>query len=381
MWKIWFTVFGLFVLGQILVTKLYSLPVGPQLAGDSGRYLSGGETFPHLDQVQWGYSGYCALMWVDNLVGFNNWPIVILQAAAVVLAARLLWDLAKSQGGHFAGVVAATLFLVNPLIAQWTRYILAEALFYVATVVLLWGATKWLGPERNVTPALIFGAIGSVTTRPNGVVVIPVLLAVGVLLAGPRTRRRLLGSGVVVLAAGLAVASLPTFQSGGGGAENSFVQRMARGEVLWNEDQWSIDMPQVSSTASTNFDLVVYVAAHPFDVAVLGSARLGAELIQVRPQYSALNNLMAGLIMVSFLAFFASGFSFLKRSHLRLSVILISLPYMGLISLTWAIQEGRFGWWFMVTWIPIAAVGVDRMTFRLGRPNGLDWSASDTPTR
>jgi glucose dehydrogenase len=46
-----------------------------------------------------------------------------------------------------------------------------------------------------------------------------------------------------------------------------------------------------------------------------------------------------------------------RNSTLTLVVAGITIPFMGLIALTWAIWEGRFGWWFLVLWTMWAGVG------------------------
>lgn len=379
--RIWSAIVALFVVGQLVATLIESLPIGPKIAPDSGRYISAGETFPHLDKVQWGYAGYCTLMWIDNLLGANNWFIIVLQAAMAMVAARLLWDLAMCYAGHFAGLIAAAFFLLNPLIATWTRYVLTETFFYASTVVLLWGLNTWLGPQRRLTWALLLGALGSFSMRPNGVVMIPALLSLVVLVVVSKRRLGVAVAGVVFVAVGLSVSALPTFESGGGGTANSFVQRTARGEVLWNDDQWSIDMPPASPDATSNFDYLRYMAEHPLDVAVLGGARLGLELIQVRPQRADLYNFATAVVMVLFVGAFVAGLIQLRRTALARSVAVISVPYMGLIMITWAIQEGRFGWWFMTTWIPVVAVFVERALSRTNPPDVIERRASDTPTR
>jgi 4-amino-4-deoxy-L-arabinose transferase-like glycosyltransferase len=357
-WTIWLVIPALFLIGQSVATVIESLPIGPKLAPDSGRYISGGENFPYLDKVQWGYAGYCFLLWVDNLVGADNWLIVALQAGITMAAARVLWDLARTYGGHLVGLLAAAIYLVNPLIATWTRYVLTETFFYASTVFLLWGLNRWLGPSRRMTWLLIVGVVGSLTMRPNGVIMIPALLAVAILLSRTRRGLKIPIAGSAFLAVGLLVSALPTFESGGGGPANSFVQRTARGEVLWNDSEWSIDMPPVAADATSNADYVRYILEHPVDVAKLGAARLGLELIQVRPQRPDVYNAFTAVIMVAFISLFVLGVNRYRRTPLMGAVAVISLPYMGLIAITWAIQEGRFGWWFMTAWIPVVALVV-----------------------
>ena len=361
---IWIAIFALFFIGQAVATLIESLPLGPKLSPDSSRYISAGETFPNIDSVQFGYVGYCFLMWIDNLLGAQNWFIISLQATAAIGAGRVVWRIANRFGGNVAGLLAASLLLLNPLIATWTRFVLTETLFYVSTVLLLEGLVRILDGEHRITLVMIVGFVGSITMRPNGILMIPALAACVVLMIGLNKRVRLLAASGAFVLIGLTVSLLPTFESGGGGVENSFVQRTARGEVLWNDPEWSIDMPEVSPDATSNTDYLKYILDHPADVAVLGSARLGAELIQVRPQRDRFYNVFTALVMVSFIGLFIAGAVRIRKSSLVRAVTLISLPYMGLIMITWAIQEGRFGWWFMTTWIPVVALSAEHLLTR-----------------
>ena len=46
---------------------------------------------------------------------------------------------------------------------------------------------------------------------------------------------------------------------------------------------------------------------------------------------------------------------------LTLVTISITLPFMTLIAVTWAVWEGRFGWWFLVLWTVWAGIGTSHL--------------------
>ena len=51
---------------------------------------------------------------------------------------------------------------------------------------------------------------------------------------------------------------------------------------------------------------------------------------------------------------------FQSKSKLIFATTLITIPSLIIIGFTWSIYEGRFGWWFLVSWIPLAAIGTQR---------------------
>ena len=85
--------------------------------------------------------------------------------------------------------------------------------------------------------------------------------------------------------------------------------------------------------------------------------RIGWELIQVRPWYSFKNNLFISIFMSSFYVLSIRGAWFVRNSKLLIAIIFITFPSLILIGFTWSIYEGRFGWWFLVSWIPLVAIG------------------------
>ena len=65
----------------------------------------------------------------------------------------------------------------------------------------------------------------------------------------------------------------------------------------------------------------------------------------------------------------------------------LSLPFMALIGVTWAIWEGRFGWWFLFVWTTWVGIGAERLmeVIRLrSRSTGLqpiNWDSQQDDAR
>ena len=86
-------------------------------------------------------------------------------------------------------------------------------------------------------------------------------------------------------------------------------------------------------------------------------SRIGWELIQVRPWYSLRLNAFIAVAMAPFYLLALRGALISCGSRLFWAVVVLSLPSIAVIAATWAIHEGRFGWWFLVAWIPWVAIG------------------------
>ena len=61
--------------------------------------------------------------------------------------------------------------------------------------------------------------------------------------------------------------------------------------------------------------------------------------------------------MIFFYIFSLRGAWIIRKSKLIFAITLITIPSLIIIGFTWSIYEGRFGWWFLVSWIPLVAIG------------------------
>ena len=151
----------LLILGQLLVTWAIELPSGPVLSPDSGFYLDGAKRFPHLLPRQRPYVGMIVYLRLCGWWAQAPWMALIANALAVWAAALALWQIAAHWAGPRAGWIAAAIWLLNPLTAQWTRYVLTEPLYFSAVIGWL-----WLALFRPGWVFLAFSAAVS-TLRPN----------------------------------------------------------------------------------------------------------------------------------------------------------------------------------------------------------------------
>jgi len=321
----------LLVLGQLLVTWLIELPSGPVLAGDSGFYLDGAQRFPHLLPKQRPYVGMIAYLRVCGWWAQAPWVALIANSLTVWAAALALWQIAAHWAGPRAGWTAAAIWLLNPLTAQWTRYVLTEPLFFAAVIGWL-----WLALFRPGWGFLACSAALS-TLRPNGFTLIAAALTwwLGLNLQPRRWAILLIVLGWLVLMASL-VLLVPLITP----VANKVPQMLASGTVIHSHPELAVPM---------NHGVL--------SVLRLMITRLGWELAQWRPWYSLRLNVYIAVFMSAFYVLALRGAWLIRKSRLFWAVILISLPLMALIMATWAIHEGRFGWSFLVAWIPWVAIG------------------------
>ena len=362
-------IFGLFTVGQLAVGALFSLPFGPVHGGDS--YLSIAERFPDLSGTEWGYGGYVIVLALGEALGSGPWFAFFLQCAVVVGAASALLSLGRRFGGELAGWTAAGIYLLHPLVTQWTSYLLTESLFYSGVIIVSWCLVHAIDTGRPWWAPLWIAALLVATIRPNGIILLGSATSV-MAISRPRPLNvRLVLVAMAwgaVLAAGVASPTLST-----GSETNHFGPRAWAGEVVWNVPEERIAMPQPAVRDPSNAAFVRYVLAHPVDMVELGARRVWWELKQVRPWYSQSLNAFTAVSMSGFYLLAAIGAWRSRASTITLVVAGISVPFMGLITMTWAIWEGRFGWWFLVLWTVWAGVGcqtlIDSARRRIASPS------------
>jgi hypothetical protein len=329
-WKRCILLLLLLVVGQLLVTWAIELPSAPVLSNDSGFYLSGADRFPQLIPKQRPYLGMILFLRMCGLLGAAPWVALLGNASAVWLASLALWQIASHYAGARAGWIAASIWLLNPLAAQWTRYVLTEPLFYSAVIFWL-----WLALFRPGWPLLLFSAAGA-TLRPNGFTLLASAIAWVVLINTPDRKRTglLLLVGLLALL-GTVVVIAPMISP----VAIKVPQLITNGTVIHSHPELALSMDA------------------PLAVPRLFAARLGWEFVQLRPWYSLRFNAFIALFMPCFYALALRGALLTRGTRLFWAVVVISAPSLLVISSTWAIHEGRFAWWVLVAWIPWVAIG------------------------
>lgn len=308
------------------------------------------------------------LLRLGDAMGSAEGFIVLVNLLALIGAGLGLYDLGLRHGGTpRAGLLAAATFVVNPLTAQWMRFVLTETLGYTSVVIALWGMVRFLGSARaeGAVTALLAG--GFVTLlRPNGVLVLGAALTI---VLGRRlvTSRRWLAAAITVATvwAGVAAVFLIGSREPGRGDERTsqmVVSRIHAGVVVEGLPHVLVTTPMPTASDPSDLSLAAagrYALEHPVAVAGLGVRRILVETAQVRRHYPDVVNILMGL---GFAVFMASAFLGALASHarpLRVSIIALMVPQILLIGATFAVPEARYGWLYLVALCPWAGIGAD----------------------
>ena len=171
--KIWqrqLKIFCIFILGQIIATfylfKLRGFDLSPIVLSDSFEYLNAAERFPNLFPYEKLYSGIIVYLKFASLLGPVKWIAVIGNTIAVFISSECLWQITNKYGSKKCAWIAVFILLLNPLTAQWTRWVMTESLYFSA--VIIW---MWLFIYQSSFLLIIFSTIAS-TLRPNAIILL-----------------------------------------------------------------------------------------------------------------------------------------------------------------------------------------------------------------
>lgn len=375
----WVVATALLVLGQLVLIALGPLSrVGDPGAGTSGPYglaLLAPDSVGYLaDAVSWETVvgepwprwGYLAVLRVGQLLGGAAPVAVLVQVAASIAAGVLLIRLGRDLAGPVAGTVAAAVLLVNPMTAQWVRFVLTEALFYALAVAVTVQAARWLAHDRPGPGGgrLVVLALLAVTLRPTGPLLAGSALALLALGLGRTRRRRIAGVALAVLTtAGLLLAANSVTTP----AEATLAEQLRNGVVVEGTPDVRTTIPMPDDPA---LDVPAYVAAHPVATARLLATRVIVEIAQVRRHYPPVVNVVLAVAVLVLTGLAAIGLADRRGRTLLGPTAIVLLPLVAIVGVTFAVPEGRYGWAGLVALAPAAGVGAAAALDRVRRQPG-----------
>ena len=349
---------AIFAIGQFATGLLFSLPFGPIESPDTGFYLSAADNFPSsVSGSIFGYVGFIGLLKIGLTLGSGVLFIIAVNSVGVIAASLALLSLGRRYGGEIPGWLAVIFYLLHPLVNQWTRYVLTETLFYAGVLLTAYCLGRSIDLNRWSWAPLWLVAGFTSTLRPNGIVLLGAVITVLTLSRQPRLIRHAL----IMLATWMTVLALAVSSPALTATRGDFATEAWSGTVVHGAPETSIAMPEPTGLDSSNAALIGYALNHPVDVLRLGTTRVWWELKQVRPWYSNELNFFLTVSMTALHSLALVGAWSMRRSQLNLIVISISVPFGMVIAPTWAIWEGRFGWWFLVLWTVWAGIGANRL--------------------
>lgn len=337
------------------------------LAPDSDYYLRSSSSFAMISDAPWTNWSYLVIGRLGHATGDAATALAVLQLFVAIGISAALYTVARDIAGVVAGWAAAAAFAINPLTAQWFRFVTTEAFFFsiVIAIVLIGGGAQVT--RRSSTDPLLLG-IGALAAfmRPNGVLVLLSVLAIIVLRRMKRHQARIAIVALVLIAPLLLAAGL---RATGGPAEGSLVSQFYNGIVIegTSDVQFSITMPPAQDVTDESLSgAVAYASEHPVASARLFFTRIGTEVAQVRPHYPFALNVAAGFAIMLYLAGAVIGLRQTCAASLRRPALILVGPILALVGLTFATPEARYGWGALVALTPFVGVGVARCSM-LGR--------------
>lgn len=364
-WSKFSLILVLFLVGQVTVSLLFDLPGIVISRGDSFFYFSGASHIAELSPFERLYAGYVFLLHFSQIISSSGILMVVIQSIFVFVAAYAMFSMAEEYGDTMAGWISVSFYLLAPMLSQWTRYILTESIFYSLIVIGLRLAT--LKVSWSHLP-MIPVALLLIALRPNGIIIACAVLSIYVWIKFFRISTRI----SLIISMWSCCVLFGVLLLGGEGVsgdsvQSSIFERTIEGNVIYGVTELNVRMPQPDSVDRSNLAYVKYILENPVANLKIGMLRVYWELKQIRPWYSTSLNLFLLVTMASFYSFSFIGFVRAWRMDLVKAIAILTLPSVVLISLTWAIWEGRFGWWFMVTWIPLFGIGMSAVVDMLYR--------------
>lgn len=340
-----------FILGQIfwIFQKNYQIPA---LGGDSVLYLG-----PNLEKIYWPYFGYYLFLKVCHILGNQVYFAVIFQSILTLIAAKKLISIGELLLNRRVGLISACIYLLIPELTQWTRYILSESLYFSFTIIVFYYSIRVILLEnlkKNLSMFLLSSVITS-SLRPNGIIFFVTVLAFLLFIFIKKTMYKL----ILILVVWFAALFTLGFTSAGSSRTTSRIpKKFFEGQIEYEADFLVQQMPRPLPNVFNFQTMLFYMLEHPLETIKLWAIRLIFEMAQIRPWYSILHNTVTLVTMILFYSFSIVGYIKSRHNKLILFVYFVSTTSALTICLTWAIWEGRFAWWFLVTWIPFVSIGV-----------------------
>jgi hypothetical protein len=366
-------ILSLFLSGQILVSFLFNLKSIVISRGDSTFYFQSANSVLDLNSFERMYAGYIYLLHFSQIFFHSGLLMIIIQSLFVILAAYSLFSVTLEYGGILAAWISTSFYLVFPMLTQWTRYILTDSLFYSMIIIAIRLVTLKSGwVNFAILPLSTF----LILIRPNGFLIASAVLTVFILNRTIIAWKRV----VIIILIWLFGFFLYTVLIGRGSAEESTIQisifeKTLEGNVVYGVKELFYKMPTPSTGDRSDLSYLKYFFDYPVDNIKIGLLRIYWELKQTRPWYSINLNIFISVSMISFYCLSAFSLFKIRERKLVTYIGIVTAPSVLLIALTWSIWEGRFGWWFLVSWIPLFGIGAARMvhalSFKIGHKSWI----------
>lgn len=358
--------------------NLHWIARGVLPAGDTPRYTGGGDALfsgEGLTGRQVLYVGYIAVVGLCQTLGVGLDAVLAVQVVLSAAAAVAVWDLGRQLTGSWGGLAAAALFVLNRDIAQWNVYVLPDSLYISTLVIAVWLAVRaarrrgWWYVWASLV--LVFAS----TLRPNGWLLVPIVVSYWVLSSGLSKRARWIAVAGVFAALFVLVLAVPSQE----GTTDTLKpgQLLREGVVVYDFAGSNLAVASEPSDSDPGWGgFARYAADHPIDAGRVLVARAGTELLHTRAFYTSKHNAFVLITLLPVYAFALVGLVVRRREPLvRLLAVLIA-GHIAIITIIAADYDGRYLLHFLPLVDVLAACGIAWTVVRVGNR-----SASPAPAQ
>jgi hypothetical protein len=317
----------------------------PRLGEDSSRYIYAAEALlsgQPLEPRAQSYFGYIFFIAIAKILGLNNSGIVFLQILLFCVATYYLYLIGILIDSKKVGLLAAIIYGFNLDLIKWNLYILTETLYISLVIITIYYFLLLLNDQRTLKNYffLIGLAILLLVTRPNGLVIVPILsIYLAVRMYGFLK--------IIMISSAIFLICLLSFLFY---FQNYFnvlqdvapINSIYNGVIIWGYSNWNLTMPIHSTTESSIFSFFIYLFTNLPYILELFFYRVIIELGHIRPFYSFLHNIVVGgsLLIIYTLAIY--GYINRIKSVNTEFINLYIFINIIIIAFTYSDWDGRF---------------------------------------
>lgn len=366
---------------------LMYLKLGIKISGDSQAYIEGAKRLltglPLIDIRSKRTIGYEIIVALNYGLKFGNIGVITSQVIINALATVALYDLGRRLYGRATGILAASLYVANPDVVQWTFIVMTDSVYTAGLILSCWAFYRiQMNPNSifKLTLVAILWVYVAVI-RPNGWFMLPlfvVLLIIDLMNKGSFKSVKYFLVLLIMLSAlalwGPSFTGITQYNP----AQQATVQQAAlpaayglwpvkdlyyhlliNGVVIFAYPETYIKMPISEMNAEPGYiSYLLYCVKHPFDSINLFLHRIFTSIIFSRPDYSTLHNAIINLGYPIIYLLALTGVIIKKHELLTWLMISIVVVQLIIIGLTLAHYDSRY-WVYVIPLITMySSIGV-----------------------
>lgn len=344
------------IIASIVVNVAVVSVMGMRVGSDTRRYTNGAARLLAGEPMvgkQSSYLGYVGVIAGVQAAGCSLFVVILLQVLIAAVAAAALADLTMTLVDVRAGLIASFLFAINIDIARWNAYILTDSLYISLVTITTWSVERARTGRTGSRILAVILLLVTALARPNGWMLLLVAGTYWIATASWTATKRALAIITLVLVFLLLAVGARGFREG---IESETPTRwLQEGVVIWGYDGWIVPMPPSADGEDLAAGLR-YATTHPLASVRLALARVGAELIAIRPYYSRSHNIV---LLIAYLPLYALSVIGVRHARRPLRGLLLGVigAHLFTIAITFGSWDGRFLLYSMPLITALAATG------------------------